>query len=106
MPLLYGAGLRAFTRLQEVLLKQYHDHSIFAWYLSGFKFAVEVTGMLATSPAQCLGAGDIVPFDGHPDVAAPTTIVGGVQIHKIIVGGRFSGMRYLDAIGNMIYTTL
>ncbi|KAE9362670.1 hypothetical protein N431DRAFT_551159 [Stipitochalara longipes BDJ] len=31
MPLLYGEGDRAFIRLQEEILKQYSDQSLFAW---------------------------------------------------------------------------
>jgi hypothetical protein len=31
MPLLYGEGLSAFARLQEEIIKQSDDHSIFAW---------------------------------------------------------------------------
>lgn len=31
LPLLYGEGDRAFIRLQEEIIKQSHDHSIFAW---------------------------------------------------------------------------
>ena len=31
MPMLYGEGERAFTRLQEELIKQTDDQSVFAW---------------------------------------------------------------------------
>ncbi|RYP35639.1 hypothetical protein DL767_003751 [Monosporascus sp. MG133] len=31
MPMIYGEGWQAFTRLQEKLIKDYHDRSIFAW---------------------------------------------------------------------------
>ncbi|KAG9242985.1 heterokaryon incompatibility protein-domain-containing protein, partial [Calycina marina] len=31
MPLLYGEGKRAFTRLQEEIMKHSEDHSLFAW---------------------------------------------------------------------------
>ncbi|KAK3703532.1 hypothetical protein LTR37_014379 [Vermiconidia calcicola] len=33
MPLLYGEGRKAFRRLQEVIIKQSTDHSIFVWGL-------------------------------------------------------------------------
>ncbi|KAF2029555.1 hypothetical protein EK21DRAFT_112764 [Setomelanomma holmii] len=33
MPLLYGEGLRAFTRLQQEIMKKTNDDSIFAWGL-------------------------------------------------------------------------
>lgn len=31
MPLLYGEGRKAFLRLQESILRQSSDHSLFAW---------------------------------------------------------------------------
>lgn len=31
MPLLYGEGSKAFIRLQEEILRQYDDHTLFAW---------------------------------------------------------------------------
>lgn len=31
LPLLYGEGKRAYVRLQEEIIRQTHDHSIFAW---------------------------------------------------------------------------
>ncbi|PWY93711.1 hypothetical protein BO94DRAFT_422855, partial [Aspergillus sclerotioniger CBS 115572] len=31
MPLLYGEGPRAFVRLQEEIMKEIDDHSLFAW---------------------------------------------------------------------------
>lgn len=34
MPLLYGEGSKAFTRLQEEIMKVYDDQSLFAWGLS------------------------------------------------------------------------
>lgn len=46
MPLLYGEGKKAFLRLQEEIIKQSDDHSIFAWpiYRDG------QPGLLADSP--------------------------------------------------------
>ena len=31
MPMLYGEGQKAFIRLQEEILKEFDDHSLFAW---------------------------------------------------------------------------
>jgi hypothetical protein len=31
LPLLYGEGRKAFHRLQEEIIKQFHDHTIFLW---------------------------------------------------------------------------
>ncbi|KAE9362855.1 hypothetical protein N431DRAFT_499203 [Stipitochalara longipes BDJ] len=33
MPLLYGEGSKAFRRLQEEIIKQSTDHSLFAWHI-------------------------------------------------------------------------
>lgn len=46
MPLLYGEGSRAFIRLQEEIIKQVDDQSIFAWPM----LSTEPCGLLAPSP--------------------------------------------------------
>ena len=46
MPLLYGEGTKAFPRLQEEIIKQSDDHSIFAWPIED----CDQTGLLADSP--------------------------------------------------------
>jgi hypothetical protein len=51
MPLLYGEGMKAFTRLQEEIIKQTDDHTIFYWrdpnaHPSCFR------GLLARSPTD------------------------------------------------------
>ena len=48
MPLLYGEGERAFIRLQEEVMKQSADHSIFAWTSAERCYR----GLLAKSPAS------------------------------------------------------
>jgi hypothetical protein len=73
MPLLYGEGDRAFTRLQEEIMKLSSDHSIFAWdldkdtvhTLSQFQEdGVETSlPLLASSPRQFTSCGKI-KFDG------------------------------------------
>lgn len=65
MPLLYGEGEKAFFRLQQQIIEQYDDHSIFAWPLAGTKQA----GMLAQSPAAFAGCGHVrsLPsYSGRP----------------------------------------
>lgn len=66
MPLLYGEGSKAFIRLQEEILKNSDDQSLFAWrsdndapwddelFLDG--------GVLAGSPAAFANSGNIIPF--------------------------------------------
>lgn len=49
MPLIYGKGLKAFTRLQEEIIRRSNDFSIFYWC------TLENTcwrGMLANSPDE------------------------------------------------------
>ena len=47
MPLLYGEGMKAFTRLQHEIIKQTNDDSIFAWTADQ-----ELTGILAKWPSN------------------------------------------------------
>ena len=47
MPLLYGEGMKAFTRLQYEIIKQSNDDSIFAWTADQ-----EFTGILAKWPSH------------------------------------------------------
>jgi len=70
MPLLYGEGRRAFTRLQEELMKISDDHTIFAWStLIDIEDGSEVlqnsypsseNGILAPYPAAFAGSGHII----------------------------------------------
>lgn len=56
MPLLYGEGERAFTRLQEEIMKHSDDHSLFAWSFIGDGYR----GLLAKSPAEFRSCHNIV----------------------------------------------
>ncbi|KAH8890725.1 HET-domain-containing protein, partial [Thozetella sp. PMI_491] len=48
MPLLYGEGRRAFQRLQEEIMKEQHDHTLFTWAWPTDAFG----GCLAQSPSN------------------------------------------------------
>ncbi|KAI1759228.1 HET-domain-containing protein [Hypoxylon sp. FL1150] len=51
MPLLYGEGDKAFTRLQEEVIRKSYDHSLFAWGLSGqSEITSNWSSLLAPSP--------------------------------------------------------
>jgi len=50
MPLIYGEGERAFTRLQEEIIKDKHDLSIFAWKAE--PYIQKYRGLLARSPSE------------------------------------------------------
>lgn len=66
MPLLYGEGRqRAFYRLQQEIIKEFSDHSIFAWRWldnpsKNSHLTYETSGLLATSLAAFADAGNIV----------------------------------------------
>jgi hypothetical protein len=60
MPMIYGEGAKAFTRLQEEILKKTTDLSIFGWKA---KAATEHCGILAESPSEfenCAGVRSLV----------------------------------------------
>ena len=56
MPLFYGEGAKAFTRLQHELLKDTTDDSILAWLESDSR----ETGLLTPSPTSFVASKDIV----------------------------------------------
>lgn len=58
MPMLYGEGSRAFIRLQEEIVKEYDDETLFAWRSST---AANYTGLFAQSPADFAKSGNIFP---------------------------------------------
>ncbi|KAK5651271.1 hypothetical protein OQA88_12679 [Cercophora sp. LCS_1] len=51
MPLLYGEGTKAFTRLQEEIIKVSNDHTIFCWSWNS-DVPDNWTSLLAHSPSQ------------------------------------------------------
>jgi hypothetical protein len=58
MPLLYGEGVKAFQRLQEEIMKQSDDQSIFAWTPVSKDF--QSGAILAPSPAHFRDCGEII----------------------------------------------
>ena len=56
MPLLYGEGEAAFVRLQEEIMKDSADETIFAWT---YRNASKYHGLLAQSPADFVDCGRI-----------------------------------------------
>lgn len=61
MPLLYGEGEKAFIRLQEEIIKNSDDHSLFTWK-DADATADCYSGLLAKSPVYFLECGNIIPF--------------------------------------------
>jgi hypothetical protein len=61
MSLVYGEGARAFMRLQEEIIKETNDLTLFAWLADPLTSRVApYRGALATSPKEFAHAGDIV----------------------------------------------
>lgn len=59
MPLLYGEGMQAFTRLQNEIIRHIYDHTIFCWRWSE-SVPSDWVSMLAPSPAAFQETGDYV----------------------------------------------
>lgn len=64
MPLLYGEGRRAFVRLQEEILKETDDQSLFAWTTQRTEGQAEesLSGLLAESPLAFKDVGNVRPL--------------------------------------------
>jgi hypothetical protein len=75
MPLLYGEGTRAFTRLQEEIMKDSADQTLFAWTAElGLELPrlTSLRGPFASSPRDFRDAGHFVPYPdlvGNPPYA-------------------------------------
>ncbi|KAI0629452.1 hypothetical protein C8Q77DRAFT_1201647, partial [Trametes polyzona] len=97
MPTIYGEGRRAFQRLQEEIIRQSSDQSIFAWgevvSFSAVPLSTPTTlpfrhhdpdsYLLAPSPAAFANSADIVPVT--MDIAAQTAsaICRGSKLHNV-----------------------
>jgi hypothetical protein len=60
MPMLYGEGPKAFVRLQEEILKESEDHSLFCWRAASD--AVPYRGIFADSPDEFRNCEEVIPF--------------------------------------------
>ncbi|KAF2462404.1 heterokaryon incompatibility protein-domain-containing protein [Lineolata rhizophorae] len=63
LPLLYGEGAKAFTRLQEEIMKDMDDHSLFAWDARTHCDSIpKQYGVFAPSPKFFVHSGNILPI--------------------------------------------
>jgi len=62
MPMLYGEGMAAFIRLQEEIINDSNDLTIFAW-TSPDRNPNGYRGILASSPAEFVWANDLEPIN-------------------------------------------
>lgn len=76
MPMLYGEGSKAFIRLQEEILKNTDDQSLYAWRATPeSESETPYRGLLAASPAEFADCDDIIPFRNFSaDLGTPTVI--------------------------------
>lgn len=84
MPLVYGEGKMAFTRLQEEIMRRSDDQSIFAW-TSSAPHPVNHTGMLADSPADFAESGHIKRVEQERRLPPYAITNKGIQIHLPLI---------------------
>jgi hypothetical protein len=84
MPLLYGEGEKSFIRLQEEILKNIEDQSIFAWKDSSMA-PESSTGLLAKSPAPFSDSGRFTLL-GFRNLGRPISSTNqGIQVNLFLV---------------------
>jgi len=76
MPPMYGEGKKAFLRLQEEIIKNSDDHSIFAWSMGNTRFS----GLLAPEPTCFAGSGQATSDTFRNDHTAFTMTNRGLSI--------------------------
>ena len=64
MSLLYGEGEKAFWRLQEEIMRQTHDHSMFAWSRKGYRGPRD---LLARSPVDFIQCSEAYRVEPNPE---------------------------------------
>ncbi|KUJ18685.1 HET-domain-containing protein [Mollisia scopiformis] len=79
MSMLYGEGEKAFIRLQEEIIKESDDQSIFAWELDKPQ-ANRDLGVLARTPAYFASSGDILPCKPWNTAFPPSMTSKGLRI--------------------------
>ncbi|KAK3990675.1 hypothetical protein QBC44DRAFT_358106 [Cladorrhinum sp. PSN332] len=79
MPMLYGEGKKAFIRLQEEILKEIGDESMFAWKAADDSLAL-YRGMFADSPSEFKDSFDIVTIWDTTVRPAPSVSSKGVAV--------------------------
>lgn len=91
MPLLYGEGGKAFTRLQLEIIKQSDDESIFAWSTNteaDMRFGqlkdISRDGLLAPNVRAFESCGDVRPRQYDPDRAPYSMTNRGLQMEPLL----------------------
>jgi hypothetical protein len=93
MPMLYGEGEKAFIRLQEEIIKESPDMSIFAWKAST---NMDYSGLLARSPAEFKDAGDLVAIQNELFRVSDFSITNrGIRLNVTLTWNSLSGIYVL-----------
>ena len=79
MPMLYGEGEKAFIRLQEEIIRNSDDQSLFAW-TNSTKDAKRPCGLLASSPSCFANSGDVISYSEWEASAPFSTSNKGLRI--------------------------
>lgn len=109
MPLLYGEGSKAFMRLQEQILKQEDDYTIFMWFQSQDSTTYRHSPLRG---AWCSSPGDFLR-SSEPDKGSNRKISGAPESPQITIILRSDAYLYptadmvcLGCRGNCLGTTL
>ncbi|RYP09755.1 hypothetical protein DL764_001090 [Monosporascus ibericus] len=94
MPLLYGEGSKAFIRLQEEIIKEYDDESLFAWRSNALGHS---SGLLALSPAAFSFSANMIPcLTRGPMLTGPIAVTSrGIQLEVPVEQFDAAGAVYL-----------
>ncbi|KAF5642688.1 beta transducin [Fusarium sp. NRRL 52700] len=123
MPLLYGEGPKSFIRLQEQILRQEEDYSMFAWTLQQenpiAKSETPSTGFLAWSPSQfsksavysqaskhMVDHGHAFPPPSEPELDVEKQSIEYRVLHEKDYGRMFRGQRSIVAMQSVLSSPL
>lgn len=94
MPLLYGEGRKAFSRLQQEILKQSDDQSIFAWSYHKDKYShLQISGLMAPSPDYFKDAARIQLMEQNDEYENPFEIVNRLVRVRLRLVNRVEGLK-------------
>jgi hypothetical protein len=85
MPLLYGEGMKAFTRLQEEIIRTSNDHTIFCWsWIDSLSTTEALSSMLAPTPQNFAHGGQ---YSSRRTVQLPGSAPRDVSIYSMTNAG-------------------
>ncbi|KAK6865381.1 HET-domain-containing protein [Apiospora arundinis] len=95
MPLLYGEGKKAFTRLQEEILKDTDDQTILAWTVpADSERSFNTVGILAETPADFASSASLIQV--FPELSKPSTMTNlGLSVHLPLMTRDYSALSHL-----------